>query len=331
MIDLNHIYVERAAAELPLTRSLLDRLRPTHITRIDDAQRFFKRPQQDFGRQKRMPHLIIARKTGSFLYEGSERVASFGQERAVHYNDMLRNCLFDCDYCFLQGMHRSANILLNANIDDYVAAVDRYLQDHRGLYLSVSYLTDLLGFERAFGLARRRGEVARDRSGLELELRTKSDGFSALGEVEPHPGVILTWSLSPDAVARRHEAGTAAFQQRVFDARRAADRGWRVRICFDPIIATENWRRHYGAAIRDLFRRVPAAAIEEISFGVFRMHPDFLDRILRFRSSESLETGVQREERVASYSEAMRDELFDFMREEIAGYLPSERIHPVHG
>lgn len=331
MIDLSHVYVEEAARDLPLTRSLLDRLQPEHVTVIEDAQRFFKRPAQDFARQKRAPRLIVARKTDRFIYRGSERVASFGVERDVHYNDMLRNCLFDCDYCFLQGMHRSANILLNANIEDYVSAVDQRLANKGALYLSVSYLTDLMGFERSFGLARRWIDIARTRPGLEVELRTKSDAFGALADLEPHRGIVFTWSLSPDAVARRHEAGTAAFQQRLLDARRAAQRGWRVRICFDPIIVTEHWRQHYTEAVDHLFRRVPAEFIEELSFGVFRMHPDFLDRILAFRSSSSLEQGVQRDKQVASYTERMRREVFALMREQVGRHLPPERMHGVHG
>jgi spore photoproduct lyase len=340
VISYDHIYVERDADETPLGREIIARLAPGHVTRIDDAQRFFKRPAQDFSRQKRAPRLILARKSAPFLYRGTERIASFGRERSVYYNDMVRNCLFDCDYCFLQGMHRSANVLVNVNIEDYLAAVDDHLRTGESLYLSISYLTDLLGFERSFGLARHWIEAARTRPDLEVEIRTKSDGFAALTDVAPHDGVILTWSLSPDAVARRSEAGTAAFAQRVLDARRAASLGWRVRICFDPVIVAEGWRHHYGDAVEQLFRRVPAEAIEEVSFGVFRMHPDFLDRITAFRSAPVLRDGLASRisgeddaspHQVASYEEEIRREVFSFMEEALAHHLPLDRIHGVHG
>jgi spore photoproduct lyase len=339
VISYDHVYVETDADETPLGRELLERLAPRHVTRIDDAQRFFKRPAQDFLRQKRAPRLILARKRAPFLYRGTERVASFGRDRQVYYNDMVRNCLFDCDYCFLQGMHRSANVLVNVNIEDYLAAVDEHLRAEGPLYLSISYLTDLLGFERSFGLARKWIEAARSRPELEIEIRTKSDGFAALAGVDPHSGVILTWSLSPDAVARSSEAGTAASAQRVLDARRAASLGWRVRICFDPVIVTDDWRRHYGAAVEELFRRVPPEAVEEVSFGVFRMHPDFLERITAFRSAPVLRAGLTApgsgrhsdSAPVASYEEEIRREVFAFMEEALSRHLPKERIHGVHG
>lgn len=331
MIAYDHIYVERDAREEPVAREIIQRLSPQRITEIDDAQRFFKRPGQDFARQKWAPRLILARKSHHFLYTGSERVASFGAERPVHYNDVVRNCLFDCDYCFLQGMHRSANILVNVNLPDYVHAVDLHLAEQGHLYLSISYLSDLLGFERHFGMVRRWIEIARERPDLEVEVRTKSDGFPTIADLPPHPGIVLTWSLSPDVVARRSEAGTAAFAHRLLDARRAAQQGWRVRLCFDPIIITDRWQEHYDAAITEVFRRMPRGSVEEVSFGVFRMHPDFLRRIQAFRSAESLERGVQVGTTVAAYEDELREEVFEFMRERLTPHMPPERIHPVHG
>ncbi|MFW5826516.1 MAG: radical SAM protein [Alkalispirochaeta sp.] len=331
MITFHHIYVERGVESHPVTRDILARVHPGRITTIDDAQRFFKRSGQDFARQKWAPRLILARKSHQFLYAGSERVASFGVDRSVHYNDMVRNCLFDCDYCFLQGMHRSANILVNVNIEDYVAAIDQHIAESGHLYLSISYLSDLLGFERHFGLVRRWIGAARERRNLEIEVRTKSDGFSVISDLTPHQGVVLTWSLSPDVVARRSEAGTAAFAQRLFDARRAAQQGWRVRLCFDPIIITDRWREHYGNAIDQVFRRMPPDSVEEVSFGVFRMHPDFLRRIRSFRSAESLERDVQVDDKVAAYESTVREEVFSFMQSRLHTYLASERIHAVHG
>ncbi|MEX2442141.1 MAG: spore photoproduct lyase family protein [Alkalispirochaeta sp.] len=331
MIAFDHVYIERGSGELPVARDILKRLEPRRITEIDDAQRFFKRPGQDFARQKWAPRLILARKSHQFLYAGSERVASFGTDRAVHYNDMVRNCLFDCDYCFLQGMHRSANILVNVNFEEYLEAVDQHIAEHGHLYVSISYLSDLLGFERHFGLVRRWIEAARNRPELEIEVRTKSGGFAAIADLVPHRGVVLTWSLSPDVVARRSEAGTAAFMQRLLDARRAAQQGWRVRVCFDPIIITDHWKEHYGTAIDHVFRRMPVSAVEEVSFGVFRMHPDFLRRIRAFRSAESLQREVQMGPTVAAYEDRLREEVFSFMKARLATKLPSERIHAVHG
>lgn len=339
MTTFDHVYLEESVVDHPRTRDILTRLRPRHTTVVSEAHRVFNRPQQDFAIQKRNPKLILAEKRETFLYEGRERIRSFGTDRPVFYNDTVRNCLYDCDYCFLQGMHRSANILLHVNLEDYLAAVDRRIEDQRGcdpapLYLSVSYLTDLLGFERHFGISRFWIESSRTRPHLEVEIRTKGDGYSALRDCRPSPGIILTWSLSPDEVVRDHEHGTAAFQQRLLDARRAIQAGWRVRLCFDPVIVRPGWETRYPEAVRRTFARIPAEGVEAVSFGVFRMHPDFVQRLPVGRDAGRIageELVRDSGNGVSAYSREVRDAVFGTLRETLSEFLPSHRIHAVHG
>lgn len=336
MIDTRHVYVEQELAGDGETQDLLQRLGVEQITWIDNAARFFNRPGQEFTVQKRRPRLILARKRGRMLYRGDQRVRSFGAEQDVFYNDPVRNCVYDCDYCFLQGMHRSANILFHVNFNEYLAAVDRHISTHGSLYLSISYLSDLLALERPFGLVRRWIEARRHRETLEIEVRTKSDGYAAIADLEPDPGTILTWSLSPAEIGSCHEHGTATFHQRLFDAARAAQQGWRVRVCFDPVIVDENWRQAYTDAIRELFTRLPAERLEAVSFGVFRMQREFYERLVDDRATgpdaprwgaEIAAVGPG----PASYTEAIRNEVFIALEEQLAGYIDRERIHSVHG
>ncbi len=334
MIDFDHVYVESALEEDAEVQLLLRTIAPNHVTTIENAASYFNRPGQEFSVQKRRPKLVLARKTGTLLYAGDERIQSFGTEQQLFYTDPVRNCLYDCDYCFLQGMHRSANILYHVNFRDYLAAVDRHLQEHKSLYLSISYLSDLLGFERLFGLVRRWISARRDRPGLEIEVRTKSDGYAAIADLKPDPGTILTWSLSPSAIASRHEYGTAAFRQRVLDAARAIQRGWRVRLCFDPVIVHPEWQTAYRESIAELFRRVSADGIEAVTFGVFRMQQDFFERLPGARDDDAPLWGaaiVGSGDAPASYSEYLRGEVFAFLETELSRYLAPEKVFSVHG
>lgn len=333
MIDTSHLYVEEELAEDDTTRALIKRLGARHLTWIDNAAAFFNRPGQEFPVQKRRPRLILARKKGRMLYRGDERVASFGATAPVFYNDPVRNCLYDCDYCFLQGMHRSANILYHVNVDDYLTAVDEQLASDGALYLSISYLSDLLALEHQFGLVRRWIGARRERPGLEMEVRTKSDGYAAIADLDPDPGTILTWSLSPPEIASRHEYGTASFRQRLFDAARAARRGWRVRVCFDPVIVDDDWRATYTRTIEELFSRLPGDRLEAVSFGVFRMQREFYQRIVGATDrAPGWGAPIESEgDRPASYANEIRREVFGLLGAELARYIDVERIHSVHG
>lgn len=362
MTIFDHVYLEEAVRRHPRTEEVLERLKPARTTVIKRARRFFNRPGQSFTRQKENRKLILARKRDTFLYTATERIRSFGRDRVVYYNDVLRNCLYDCDYCFLQGMHRSANILFHVNLEDYLDAVDSTASAEGNLYLSVSYLTDVLGFERRLGLARYWIEAARTRPALEVEIRTKSDGFSTLRDCAPVSGVILTWSLSPDEVTRNQESGTAPFRQRLLDARRAIEAGWRVRLCFDPIIARPGWESLYPAMIEETFRRINPAGIEAVSFGVFRMNPDYYrhmpaERRVRDAAGAGATTPtatraaadmaaadmaaatavhgagklIVDEHGARSYETELREEIFRVFTRELQRYLSGDKINAVHG
>ena len=331
MPGYSHIYIERAAADYADTHHIRQRFPEARQIEIEHHGELFNRPRQHFQIQKRSPKLILAVARGQLLYRGSERIDSF-DEGFVHYNAQIRNCLYNCEYCFLQGMHNSANILLYVNGSDFVRAAREHLHAHGPYWLSISYLTDLLAFEDMLPLCRRWIEFARAEPDITIEIRTKSDNWPALRDIDPPGNVILVWSLSPHAIAQRHELGTASFRNRLLAAREAAHAGWRLRLCFDPVLAVENWRTHYTDGFRELFERIEPRYIEKISFGVFRMHPDFLSRIRAMRAdSPLLYSPFERSNGVVSHPAATIATMRTFVEQQLTRWLPVERIAFVHG
>ena len=325
----SRVYVEEALRESRGARDIIDRLDLPTIT-VGRHQELFNRSNQRFQHQKRNPALILARKEGTLLYTGSERIRSFGDDR-IRYVDQVRNCVYNCDYCFLQGMHRSAHILFHLNSEDYEEAVRREAQKG-ALYLSISYLTDLLAFEGLYPFVRRWLRFARREPQVEVELRTKSDNTPIILTEDPPPNGVLVFSLSPASVASTVERGTAAFQSRLLHARQAARRGWRLRLCFDPILAIPRWREVYGEAIKTTFSRLRSHEVEEVSLGVFRIHPDYMKRIRKERQdSPILYYPFKGDPGILSYEEELRGEMVGYLRELLERYISPEQITTVHG
>ena len=118
------------------------------------------------------PALILAKKEGQLIYDGSRECQNFGNEH-FYYTSCMMNCLFDCEYCYLQGMYPSADVVIFMNIEDIFDEVDRLLYEHE-VYLCVSYDTDLIALEAITGYCRRWIEYARGKQGLTIEIRTKA-------------------------------------------------------------------------------------------------------------------------------------------------------------
>lgn len=279
------LYVERRALDHPHGAALAERFADRRCIEIDSYAEVFARPGQDVRTQKERPALIAAVGSPPFLYDAPSRVSG-APGLPVRYNAQLRNCVYDCDYCFLQGMHPSGHSLVFVNSDDFHrAAVDR--AGDGAYWLSVSYLSDILGFERVLPLASEWIDVARGCNDITLEIRTKGDE-SLLPPTDPPRNVVLVWTLSPHHVARRFERRTAGLEHRLRAIAEAARRGWRVRLAVDPVLLVPGWTRAYGEMLSQLRRRIPARAIEAATYGVFRMGPDHLRRIAAARADSSV-------------------------------------------
>lgn len=325
MSNYTHIYIEKAAKPYALTDVVTSKFPHATIVEIDDYMEVFARGRQNFSVQKHAPKLIVAVKKRPFLYPGSEVTHHFGHLH-FYYASSALNCLYNCEYCFLQGMFPSGNAVLFVNQDDYFAEVRRTLDGHP-LYLSISYESDLLAFEPIVPLASRWIAFAAETDGLTLELRTKSANFAPLRGLTPSNRTVLAWTLSPDEVVKHHEPGTPSLQARLACARKAAEAGWPVRICFDPVLHIDNWRQHYRDCIRRTFSEIPLARIRDVSIGVFRIPKDYLKRMRKHRS-ESVIAHYPYENRngILTYPDETTRKLTEFVYESVAEYMPEEKI-----
>ena len=326
----SHIYLEDGVDPYPLTRTILDRLPGAIRVSVSDYKRIFARRGQNFQAQKRSPKLILARKKANWIYPGSQQSQDFGY-RNFYYNALMLNCIYNCDYCYLQGMYPSGNLVVFVNEDDFFAATKRAIEGRpfpdEPLYLCISYDTDLLAYENIVPYCERFIEFTRTQDDLLIEIRTKSANWKALADVSPCRRVILAWTLSPGSVAKKYEKPTPGLEHRIRAIKRCLERGWQVRLCFDPVLRIDGWEATYKEFFREVFSALPARSIRDVSLGVFRMNAAFFKRIRNQRSdSDILYYPFESKSSLVSYPEGERREMLGYLEEELAAYLPKEKI-----
>lgn len=322
------LYIEGAALEYPHGAALFERFADRPRITIDSYKEVFARPGQDIRGQKGRPALVAAVGSPPFIYDAPVHVAGPG-DLPVRYNAQLRNCVYDCDYCFLQGMHPSGHTLVFVNSADFHrAAVARAREGD--YWLSISYLSDILGFERILPLASEWIELARGTPGITLEIRTKGDAH-LVPSVDPPSNVVLVWTLSPAQIARRYERGTAGFEHRLQAVATAAERGWRVRLAFDPVVLVPRWGQAYREMLARVEADVPDAAVEAATYGVFRMGADYARRITTARTdSRILHHPFVRSGGLVTYSEQEIGAVHRVVGEPLRRWLGSNRVAFVH-
>lgn len=284
----SHVYVEKEVWDHPRTKRILDRLQEADVIAIDHYKDVFCRKGQNYILQHKAQNLILGAKHGTLLYKGAPVCQSFGNEN-FYYASCMMNCVFDCEYCYLKGMYPSGNLVVFVNLEDIFYEVERLLLKEE-LYLCISYDTDLTALEKLTGYVQEWLQFAQDvqskqfsenRKSLTIEIRTKAADSHFFEEHLPVSGVIYGMTLSPQTVIEAYEHRTPPLGQRIAWIAQAIDRGYRVRLCFDPMIYCKEWKQQYGKMLEDVFSQIDMEKIEDVSVGTFRISQDYLKKMRR--------------------------------------------------
>ncbi|HKN12198.1 MAG TPA: hypothetical protein VJX68_03295 [Candidatus Binatus sp.] len=275
--DLDAVHVEGECADSALATRVLRALpRDVPVTHLPDARGATKPvsgARDPFGAGKR--RLVIARRKTPFLIPcpaGSSKFACCGYLVLT----LASNCPMDCSYCFLQEyLADNPSFQVYANYTDSFDELDRLADNARGRSFRVGTgeLADSLAFDSLTAISRDLINFFAARENLTLELKTKTDEIGNLLAMDPRGRVLVSWTLSPDAVYRSSEHLTASPAARIAAARAVLDAGYRVAFHFDPLIAYPDAERDYLLLIDDLLDNVPPKQISFISMGGLRMTP----------------------------------------------------------
>lgn len=326
----SHLYIEEGAENYPLTKLIQGNLPNARTVRIRNYKDFFARPSQNFQVQKQSPKLILAAKKDNWLYEGSQASQDFGY-RNFYYNSLLLNCIYNCDYCYLQGMYPGGNLVVFVNEDDFYDATRQAIEKRQfsqePLYLCISYDTDLLAFERIVPYTSRFIEFTRQNQDMLIEVRTKSANWRVLENIVPLDRCIFAWTLSPPEVASDYEKLTPRPELRLLAIERCLDLGWPVRLCFDPVLRIPNWKTIYTNYLREVLDKLNPRRIRDVSLGVFRMNKTYFMRVKKQRlDSPILFYPYSCEDSLVTYSLNERREIAETLAGVISEYIPEDRI-----
>ena len=325
MIDT--LYIEREVRDHPRTRAICQRF--PEATRIE-CERYgevFNRKSQNFRLQKRRPALILAHKARNFVLDAPPQY-SIGGCRNFYFSHML-NCIYDCRYCFLQGMYRSAHYVLFVNYEDFGAAIAAKAAesaDEPGYFFS-GYDCDSLALEPITGFVGYALPLFAGLADAYLELRTKSTQIRGLLEREALPNCVVAYSLSPRSLAQALEHGAPSLERRLDAIEKLQRQGWPIGLRFDPLIYCHDYEAVYGAFFEQVFARVRPRTLHSVSLGMFRQPEAFFNTMTRLYPEEKLFAGPlePRDGRV-SYRQEIGSAMLAFCSARILEHVPADRV-----
>ncbi len=321
----SHIYIEKEAYDHPNTQRIISHFPNSILVEINHYKDVFCRSHQNYMLQKQSPSLILAKKQNNLLYEGAPVCQNFGNKH-FYYTSSVMNCVYDCEYCYLQGMYPSGYQVIFVNLEDIFQEVELLLEKHP-VYLCVSYDTDLLAMENVLGYVKEWSEFTLKHPDLTIEIRTKSANRSPFNKLIPNENTIFAWTLSPQGIAEGFEHNTPSFMQRLSCIQEVIQKGFPVRLCFDPVIYTEHWKKLYCEMIETTFSMIPSSRIKDVSIGVFRVSRDYMKQMRKQRpDSLIIQYPFENENGVFHYGQKRSKEMINFIYEKINRIIPEYRI-----
>lgn len=322
------VYVEEAVREHPRTAELLSRLPRATVIGCERWGEVFNPRGQSFRLQKRAPAVVLARKHGERVLP-TPAGYGLGAARNFYFSHLL-NCPYDCRYCFLQGMFRSAHYVLFVNYEDFLDEIDATAAaggDQPTWFFS-GYDCDSLALDGVSGFVGAFLPRFERRPGAWLELRTKSTRIRPLLERRPAERVVVAFSLTPEPVARRWEHGAPSVERRIAAMASLQRRGWRIGLRFDPVLAYPGYRRDYRTLVERLFAALEAERVHSVSVGPFRMPRAFHRRLAALYPEEPLfaEETVEEEGGVVMRAADADGEGVETVRSVLRDYVPEDRF-----
>ena len=335
------IYVEEEIKDHPTTLRILERFRDATVIPCERYGEVFNRKAQNFRLQKQNPAIILAKKHRQLILNAPPEYGIGGQHN--YYFSHMLNCIYDCRYCFLQGMYRSANYVIFVNYEDFSNAIidATHSQADQDSWFFSGYDGDSLAYDPVTQFLDHFLPVFKNLPHAWLELRSKSTQISRLLKTEALPNCVVAFSFTPENISRQLEQGVPTLAKRIDAMRRLSGHGWKLGLRFDPLIYSDDFRSSYPELFKTIFSQLPAEAFHSVSLGAMRLPKPFFNTMQKMFPDEKLFAGPfssanqqskdnGNKSNLISYSPNIERGLLDFSTQELLKYIPEDIFFPCY-
>jgi len=323
---ISTIYIEEEVREHPRTREILSRYPKATVLSCQHYKEIFNPAGQSFRLQKKNPALILARQNGKRVHPIPPSYGVGGRHN--FYFSHLLNCLYDCRYCFLQGMYPSAHYLLFVNYEDFAEEIVHTSRNSgEESWFFSGYDCDSLALESVTGFAKHFLPLFRNLPHSWLELRTKSVATQILIKTEVMQNVVVAFSFTPEEVSEQIEHGVPPVSSRIEAMKKLAEKGWKLGLRIDPLIDCNDFESRYRKLFQSIFDAVPSDSIHSVSLGTFRMPSGFFKKIEKQYPDEPLlSANWESRKGMISYPQETESALREVCKNLLLQHIPQQRL-----
>jgi spore photoproduct lyase len=286
---INKIFIEKDVANLPSTLRILQSFPQTPKVEIDSYRDVFEKVKRPYLFKQKKMQLFIAQKKGDLVKLAPD---AYGTPGDLHYYFIHSyNCVYECQYCYLQGHFNSPDLVFFVNHEEIGSEIQSLIDktpSNLTPWFHAGEFSDSLAMGHISGEIPFYFELFRKNPRALLELRTKSNNLQALKGLSPLDNIITSFSLAPAEEILLIEDKTPGLKKRLEAIKKLHERGFPIGIHFDPIIYRNDLFEKYEELLTELNAAIPLKEIKYLSMGVVRFNKKILHQIKQNYPESSL-------------------------------------------
>lgn len=248
------------------------------------------------------------------------------------------SCPSMCEYCYLATtLGKKPYLRVYVNMEDIFARAERYMEERKPeiTVFEGAATSDPIPTEYLTGTLKRTIEFFGRQEYGRFRFVTKHDQVDTLLDARHEGHTRFRFSLNAAAIITKYEHLTPGLAERVTAAAKVARAGYPLGFIIAPIIHYPGWREGYQELFAALDAQLPSGARDDLTFELITHR--FTKRAKTNILGVFPQTGLPMEESERQfkygqfgygkyiYTKATREEIKDFMTQQIGRYFPQAR------
>lgn len=266
---INKIFIEKDIQDSPYALRILSHFPKAQRHTIERYDEIFGRVKKPYLHKRDNLSLFIAKKRGEKVKEAP---VAYGYGTEKHYYFVhAYNCIYECEYCYLQGHFDSPDLVLFVNHDEIIQEMQEILnQNQQGCWFHAGEYSDSLALNRLTNELDIYWKFFEQNPQAKLELRSKSSQISQILQLKPLDNIVVSFSLSTQSNIEEYDKKTASLEARIRAIRKLINAGFYIGLHFDPVIYHDSLADDFRQLCLDVSDILQSTQLRYISIGVVR-------------------------------------------------------------
>lgn len=325
------IFIEEKLVNEQRTKNILKRFPKSDQQIIRHFDDVFGKVKKPYLHKRESLNLFIAAKRGELVKVAPEAYG-FSSEPHYYFFHQL-NCIYECEYCYLQGYFNSPDIVLFSNYEEIGQRIQQIVKESpigQKPWFHSGEFSDSLALSQLTGEWPYYFKLFKTLPSAFLEIRSKSVNVKPLLDLEAIPNIIVSFSLSPQAHTLEYDKKTPPFSKRLEAIKKLVAKGYNIGLHFDPLIYSDDFKEQYSNCIREVAEALPNSQCQYISTGVVRFTKDVYREFQSSypRSKIHASTLEHSFDGKVRYPEKLRFAMMDFVKQQcIENGFSAEKVY----